>query len=166
MNSTSFNWQATLFRKGLRGLSLSLAITSLTPQLLAQNPAAQESLDVQLPIRWDMTRNSVPSSVATESETFAENWRFIKDSNRRLFLSSPRATVKAFHFSSSDKLSQLPSKLLIQYSDMAELLGIKASQAFGQNHDVIINLSPDNPPPFKFQMPEEATIQVNLRVHY
>ena len=131
-----------------------------------QDSSAINNLEVKLPVRWDITKASNYSRAAIESETFAENWVFIREPNNSLYLQSPRAQVEAFAFGQTDKLSKLPSKILIKGHDLAQLLGIRTlSQAPMRKQDVILSLTAGSLPSFQFQTPSDQRVQVNLSIN-
>lgn len=148
---------------------LGLMLISFQGSLATPSSTLLPQIDVSLTVNWEMTRSGFRRSrVASESETYAESWRFIQQSYGRTYLESPRARVPVQGFKRIDPLSRVPEVIVISKKDLAHLLGLNINDSGANPVDVVfINLrsSAEQANTFSLQPNREKRITVSLSFH-
>ena len=107
---------------------------------LSGTPLVKE-LNVLIPVSWEINRSGfTENGVASESESYQENWTYIQQRPYGFYLESPRARVPVVAFENSDVISKTPDTLAISKQSLASLLGLKIAVDgnIEQNYDFFL----------------------------
>lgn len=91
-------------------------------------------LSIKLPVSWEMTRTGFgQNGIASETASYLEVWVLDVLSDYEIYLSSPRYTATVIGMVPFESISRIPSKLAIDESQLASLLGIQYQDTIGDD---------------------------------